>query len=377
MSKTVLLSVTFALTTLTPFALADKAEFSTLYKQYTQNLESESPNDSLGKQAKALAELSKTVFGETHDNTINLTISAANHFRDAKDNKAALALYDKALGLYKKSDRDRSFDMASLLVELLYSSFDLIGYDDKTRLSEDLYQVLKNYFDEESNSQEHVLDSLNMFNHLIERGQFTTRMRGAKVLGKRLLERAEIVLPSNSVGLIRANFNYARLAEGRRSKNEAIEYYTKVIDLTSEVLDFDHPFALSSHARMVSILESKGKSEEATEHCLAIGRMKPWEDDIDATPLFRVDPTYPIAYARRAKEGSVVIKFDISPFGFVKNTSIEDSDGSLFEKEAIKALEQWRYAPKFVDGEAVEAIGQKVRLEFKLGADDAPKLKNS
>jgi len=48
---------------------------------------------------------------------------------------------------------------------------------------------------------------------------------------------------------------------------------------------------------------------------------------------------------------------------------------SYFEKEALKALEMWRYAPKFVEGKAVTAKDLKVRLNFTLGANRSS-LKN-
>ena len=128
----------------------------------------------------------------------------------------------------------------------------------------------------------------------------------------------------------------------------------------------------------MAIFETKGKSEEATEHCLAIGRMKPWRDDIEPAPLYRVNPKYPVNYARKSKEGSAIVAFDISPFGFVENARILESDGELFEKESLAAIKQWRYAPKFVEGEAVVAKGQKVRLDFRLGRPNrGKKLSNS
>ena len=37
----------------------------------------------------------------------------------------------------------------------------------------------------------------------------------------------------------------------------------------------------------------------------------------------------------------------------------------MFEKEALKAIEKWRYAPKFEDGRAVLAK-TKVQLDFKI-----------
>lgn len=39
--------------------------------------------------------------------------------------------------------------------------------------------------------------------------------------------------------------------------------------------------------------------------------------------------------------------------------------GSGFEKESLKAIKKWRYAPKFVDGKAV-AAPSTVQLDYTL-----------
>jgi TonB family protein len=356
---------------------ANTKNFFALYSEYSSNIESQQSSDLLAKQAENLAELAKTIYGETHDNTINLTISAANHYRDAGNDTASLTLYDKSLGLYKKSDKDTSVDMGNLLIEILSTSSGLLGRDDRERLSTDLYRVLKDYFDEDSADTNHLLRSLFFFNQLVENAEYTRTMGGLRSLTKRLLKASSMHLPAATQVLVRANFNYGRLAEGTNRKDEAIEYYTKVIGVTEKGLDFTHPFALGAHARLVGLYESAGDSQEATRHCIAIGKMTPWQDDINPTPLHRVDPSYPVNYARISKEGFAIIEFDISPQGFINNANIVETNGDLFGKESLKAIEKWRYAPKFSDGIAVTAKGLRVKLDFVLSQNNDKKLSNS
>ncbi len=359
------------------YASTEKDTFFSHYRSYQSQAEAGAEEEVLGKQASALATQSKSVFGNTHINTINLTISAANHYRNAQINDKALVLYDTALGLYKESDEDRELDFANLLMEIL-SGIELdLSSRDRTRLSNDLYDVLNNYFDEDSYTDDTLHYSLMMFNSLVEDGAITRKMRSLSGFSKTLVNIANEKLAHKSNVLIRANYNVGRLAESRKRKNDAIEYYTKVVDIIEQEVDYDHPYALGSHARLVSLFESKGESEEATKHCVAIGKMTPWEDDLEPMPLYRKNPKYPINYAKRGKEGYAIIQFDITPYGFVANPRVLEVDGSQFAKAGIEALTGWRYAPKFVDGQATTAKDRQIRLEFTLGSRNKSSLNNS
>ncbi len=362
------ISAAVAMMSVSTSVLADKEEFLSLYGVYSDGVKSGEAAESLGKQAVILAEHAKSVYGETHDNTINLTVSAANHYRDAGNQEKALALYDEALGLYKKSDKDESLAMANLLMEILSSPSISIGFKDKTRLSNDLYSLLKDFSKQESPTKNATLQNLLMFNLLLEKGLYTRSMRGLMSIGETLVESSAGLMADNTDQLVRAQFNYARLAEARKRKDNAIEYFTKVIDISQRDTEVTHPYSLAAHARLVSLYESEGESEEATKHCLAIGRMTPWENDVDPIPLYRVNPNYPPRYAKNGKEGYTIMKFDLSPFGFVENTRIIESNGKLFEKESLKALAKWRYAPKFVNGKAITAKDLEIKLEYTLGS---------
>ncbi|MGR5268157.1 TonB family protein [Vibrio astriarenae] len=84
-------------------------------------------------------------------------------------------------------------------------------------------------------------------------------------------------------------------------------------------------------------------------------------------PLYRVEPRYPAQALRRKMEGYVVMKFTIDPTG--KPTDIEVVEAEprrVFEREAIRALNNWKYQPKVDNGTAVSQPGQTVKLEFQL-----------
>lgn len=81
----------------------------------------------------------------------------------------------------------------------------------------------------------------------------------------------------------------------------------------------------------------------------------------------RVPPNYPTRAAKQGIEGWVRLQFDITRTGHVKNVQvIESTPAGIFDEEASKALQQWRYIPKEVDGEPVEQTGLTVQLDFRL-----------
>ncbi len=92
--------------------------------------------------------------------------------------------------------------------------------------------------------------------------------------------------------------------------------------------------------------------------------------DGDAVPMVRVPPQYPERALQRGIEGRVLIEFTISKSGSVKDAKvIAYEPSSIFNKAAIKAVLQWKYNPKIVNGEAVEQHGVRISIPFRLGSE--------
>ncbi|WP_237133895.1 energy transducer TonB [Pseudohongiella sp. O18] len=95
------------------------------------------------------------------------------------------------------------------------------------------------------------------------------------------------------------------------------------------------------------------------------------ELDLEGMPrlIHEVEPRYPARAVARGIEGWVQVKFTIMADGTVDPLSIEIADADpwgMFNSTAIRAIEQFRYEPRVVDGVAVEMPNYQHVFRFEL-----------
>ena len=177
---------------------------------------------------------------------------------------------------------------------------------------------------------------------------------------------------TQNVGM--ANFYLGKMEFTERDFRKSSTY------LESALVDFEAPgdanqaLRLLTRALLVQTYEHRGLTDEATQHCIAIGRESQLSPDQDYEPLFRVAPMYPPSMLRGGKSGHVDLEFTIDENGFVREPAViareingkERSRSSDFDKAAMDAVKRFRYAPKFEGGEAVAVAGVKTRISFKI-----------
>jgi periplasmic protein TonB len=88
--------------------------------------------------------------------------------------------------------------------------------------------------------------------------------------------------------------------------------------------------------------------------------------DRDPLPLVRVEPEYPPQARQRKLEGWVQVRFTISTAGSVKDAVVVKSSHTVFERNAVQAVNKWKYQPLLKGGKPAEATGQQVVLRFKM-----------
>lgn len=350
-ASTLLLAGSFSLTT-----QADQAGFKQHYQAYQQALQAKD-------KAKALSELelayqqAKEVYPADGEDFANLTLSLANHrLNFSKQPKAQIhPLYTQALAVYEKlygandprlleallgAAKTASTDDAKLA--FVNRSMDIAAAANKPLL---LAEVQLEAFDIVS------ITTLYKPKHLKWLEEAYAYSQSPENQDQMLKLRATFLLGN------------AHMRDRDLSKSTAL--LNDVVAQTKG-LNFSHPYALASHARLVGLYEQMGKSDAATEHCVALGAVQPWNDNQEPMPLYRVEPRYPESAARAGRSGFAVLHFTINESGAVQNIKVVKTGGSdSFGDAAAKALAKWRYAPKFVDGKATTADA-KVQLDFML-----------
>lgn len=88
-------------------------------------------------------------------------------------------------------------------------------------------------------------------------------------------------------------------------------------------------------------------------------------------PILKFPPVYPERCRARGLEGRVVVEFDVSPTGLVENARvIEATPTKCFNSASVKAVKQWKYEPKVINGKAVPRYGIQEVIEYEF-EDDA------
>ena len=81
----------------------------------------------------------------------------------------------------------------------------------------------------------------------------------------------------------------------------------------------------------------------------------------------RVNPSYPSRALRQQISGWVELEFTITVAGDVRDVSVVDAAlRQNFDREAVRALEAWKFKPKIENGQPVATVARQ-RLEFSLG----------
>jgi len=93
----------------------------------------------------------------------------------------------------------------------------------------------------------------------------------------------------------------------------------------------------------------------------------------DAIPMVVIEPRYPKKALMEGVEGEVRFEFTVSKSGkVVEPTVIHSIPEGIFERNAKKAISEWKFKPRLVNGKAVEQSGMRYTMEFKLTDDNNP-----
>lgn len=339
------------------------ADFNQEYQAYKTALDAKKFDVAL-QHLETAYPLAEKVFGKMSRDYANLGFSLANAITriyppSQKENQEhsarALALYEDGLSIYQQLPNTPAAD-------IILHTLNACDVTESDQTISELVGKALELAAAQNNPELLAITQLQAFEIIAK----TTKYREKHIA---MLEEAYAYFQANAkthpTNNLRATFLMAQVKYANKKLQSAEPLLLDVIAQTKQ-LDFSHPLALASHARLVDIYERRGKSEQATPHCIAIGSMTPWSTDQEPVPLFRQEPKYPVSAAKQWLQGYARLKFTITPEGTVSNVQVIETKGSNSFGEASKSvLAKWRYAPKFENGKAVPAEGM-VQMDFRL-----------
>jgi TonB family protein len=310
--------------------------------------------------AKNALELGEELFGEDHENVAALTYNYGSNLLEVRDDQAknvlklAVKRYEKVYGKDSPELIPPLMDLGNAAARPNDSSGQQKYFNRALKLAEREYG---------KDSIRYAKLSIKAGIGILDRSQTRDAEKylqsGYEVLS---LEEGET---SQDLGLAAFYLGKLQLASKNYSVSEGY-FITALSVFQADEGKGTHPAELLAHAFLVQVYEELDKSDLATEHCLAIGRMTPYGSQQDYLPLYK-SVIFPVRAQRQGKEGQVLIEFTVDASGFVREPRVIDLKGfDYFGQAALDSVVQWRYAPRFVDGKPTVTENVKHIVTFKL-----------
>ncbi|WP_018981529.1 energy transducer TonB [Salinimonas chungwhensis] len=344
--------------------------FDETYRAFQNAYKAQNLPESIRLAEKAW-QLGRDNFGPNSESAAKLHFSYANVLAVAGKDAQAVTHFEAVADEYESIYGDSSVTTLMAYADIMHTLAEMhFQTDGRNKLSARLGRLLVLHIDDVDykTSAERAFAHVEAAKAVVESSSpLRVSPSSLRRLFKDAAQYSEEEWGEADVRVLESKYMLAVALSNGREKDDAITYFNQVADIFDQHLTYTHPYELGAHARLVALYEDKGQSDKATEHCRAIGRMKPWRAEQEPEPLYRVHPEYPSGAARGGRDGSATLSFTVDREGFVRNVEVTDTKGgSAFGNEAQKALEKWRYAPKFVNGEAVESEPLFVQLDFKI-----------
>ena len=357
------LLILFVILSICPLAMPgedDLVVFNHAYERYVEFYDQGHFSKSL-PEARLAYELGKQLLGAQHKDTANLAYNYGDNLLRLGKYEEARSILREALDSYEKLHGKESVELISVLMSLGHANANTNRIRSKKSLYKRAFKLAKQQYGEDS----------------ADFGMFSVRS------GTAMLNQAH---GTQGVGHLRTGYDILKASLGGDHVSTGIAaYQLGVYELSRDrykaarrylleaLAIFERPekpsnkFELSTHTFLIRVFEELGESDLATEHCLAIGRMTPFESAQDYFPLYKQPPAYPRSALRRGVEGYVILEYSVDENGFVREPKIVKHQGHPdFEVAAFSAVRKFRYAPRFVDGKPVMVKGVQNKFTFTI-----------
>ena len=339
------------------------SELGDLFATYQDSLDSGNQLE-IARAAEAVYRYASKELPEVSKSRAAATLNYGKALIDANQFDEAEDRLRESFGLYKQIYGEEGFELVDPLLELARARAEDVGDSRRHLYRKFLNDAL------EIAEINHGKDSGTYAAILLEAGKIALD-NGKDVRANRYLEEAYEMFS----GLDRANirdyffsaFYLGKYHLARKDFEKAELYLSEALGVADNDDLPDGQAELIVRAFLVEAYEELGQTKKATEQCRLIGRATPFDMNQEPKPLFSRALKYPAVALERKQEGFVVARFTIDDEGFARDIEIEKVSGSnMFSRSAVEYLEEARYAPRFVDGVAVDTKERRMSFKFSM-----------
>jgi TonB family protein len=153
------------------------------------------------------------------------------------------------------------------------------------------------------------------------------------------------VLPEHDEDVANLAFNYGAGLMWAQRTGAAIPVLEDALH-RFEALNLGDESLKAAHTYLVHAFEITGQSDNATEHCLAIGRLLSGETETDSVPLYL--PMARLGPALKHARKPLTVVFTVDSSGFTRNLEVVgESPHPALMHAALDTVGEFRFAPAF------------------------------
>ena len=338
----------------------DKAEFQRAYQQYKQHMEAKETPAALDAAARAYT-LGSKLFGKKSVNTANLAVNYAILLNDSGDYRQARKILRGKLPVLEGHYGNDAIELVPALVQLGRVKFD----PQRPREALEHFSRASWLAGNHESKLYRAEQSFDIARELLQRGgiQFAEQyVQSAHAIYTEELQEHDMRLGLSS-------FHMAMWAAGRRQFEKAAEYFNGSLAAFETNEDPMRQMESTIRQRLVETYESMEQPDRATEHCLALGARRPWEQP--PTPIYRARPVFSRDAIDDKLSGEIELEFTIDEQGYVRNAAITQSSEEALNDIAITMIQGYRYAPRFEDGKPISTDGVEYVATLTAEAPEA------
>ncbi len=344
-----------AVTESAPKTPQTKAQFLDAYKHY-QQLTAEGKREAALPYADEAYRLGLQLFGENHANTAALALNYGDTLARTGHRKEAIEMLDRAIALYQNHYGADAKETADPLMARAEAT---APQDPDTQ---------RQYFDQAIGIAEHTTKPADLLAahlnveagiHLLNEGNIDA---AADYLKDGYKQYQKYAAATDSRLLIAA-FWLGKYNLAIDKPHAAEPYFNEVLAATNGTST--DPLTEAAHALLVVVYEKIGEPDKATPHCVAVGRIQPWDGKSPPKLLYAKVPDYPPD--AKGRDGYALIEFTVDATGAVRDPKLLKTEGSdAFGAAGLAEIQTWRYAPRVVDGKAIDTHSVQAKVEFKM-----------